>query len=300
MFCFKYLFLMQIAMFLLILYVKPISAQDSLRVLIITAHPDEAEEYAGGTIALFSKSGAAVKVASLSNGDVGHWRMTKEDLAVRRKNEALAAGKILGISSYEILDNHDGELMPDIALRKEVVRIIREWQPDVVITFLEMFAGGHADNMAVAQTVRQGAGLSLAPLFLPEVPVLTKKPVFLVMRDYYSKSFPHKPDFVIPIDKVIELKYKSFAAHASQFFEFAPWQRGLLEEVPKEEKEQRAYFEKYWGEFSTISAEMRNWLAEWYGQAIAEQFTYAEEFEYASNSRHLNREEIIKLFPMLK
>lgn len=293
-------FILTPVVFLLAFNFNHLYAQDSLRVLIITAHPDEAEEYAGGTIALFSQEGAAVKVASLSNGDVGHWSMTKEALAVRRKQEALAAAKILGISSYEILDNHDGELMPDISLRKQVVRIIRTWQPDVVITFLEMFGGGHTDNMAVAQTVRQSAGLSLAPLFLPEIPVLTKKPVFLVMRDYYSKSFPHKPDFVIPIDKVIDLKYKSFAAHASQFFEFAPWQRGLLAEVPKEENQQRAFLEKYWGEFSSINAEMRNWLKDWYGDVKAKQFKYAEEFEYASNSRRLNSEDILKLFPMLK
>ena len=286
--------------FLLACHFNQVLSQDSLRVLIITAHPDEAEEYAGGTIALFSRNGAAVKVACLSNGDVGHWTMSKEALARRRRAEALAAARILGIASYEILDNHDGELLPDIALRKQVVRIIRDWRPDIVITFLEMFGGGHADNMAVAQTVRQSAGLSLAPLFLPGIPALIKKPLFLVIRDYYSKSFAHMPDFVIPVDQVIDLKYKSFSAHASQFFEFAPWQRGILDEVPREEKKQRIFLEKYWGEFSAISNNMRQWLNSWYGEDLAAKFNYAEEFEYASYSRRLTQDEIIKFFPMLK
>jgi len=292
-------FLLISSIFFLI-FSASVRSQDSLRVLLITAHPDEAEEYAGGTIALFSSAGAAVKVACLSNGDVGHWKMSKEALAARRKKEALTAAKILGIAEYEILDHHDGELEANIELRKEVVRILRHWQPDVVITFLEMFGGGHADNMAVAKTVRESAGLSLAPLFLPQIPALNKKPVFLVMRDYYSKSFTHKADFVIPIDDVIDLKYQSFAAHASQFFEFAPWQRGLLDEVPQDKNEQRHFLEKYWGEFSAISNGMRAWLSDWFGTDRALRYKYAEEFEYASNSRRLDKDEILKLFPMLK
>lgn len=286
------------AVLLTLFYSLSVFSQDNIRVLVIMAHPDEAEEYAGGSIALFSKYGDSIRIASLTNGDVGHWTMTKEALAERRKNEANAAGKILG-ATYEILNHHDGELEATISLRKEVVRIIREWKPDIVISFLQMFGGGHPDNMVVAKTVQESAGLSMAPLFLPEIPALTRKPVFLVVRDYFSKSFAHQPDIVIPIDKTLDLKLESFSAHASQFFEFAPFQKGILDEVPKDEAGRKPFFEKYWGEFSAINPAMRKWLISWFGESIASSFNYAEEFEFAPYSRRPLSEELLKLFPML-
>src|SRR5262245_692343 len=78
------------------------SQQKPLRILVIKAHPDEAEEYAGGMAALYAQAGHEVKFVSLTNGDVGHWQMTKEALAERRKKEALNAAAILGVK-YEIL-----------------------------------------------------------------------------------------------------------------------------------------------------------------------------------------------------
>ncbi|MCO4293903.1 PIG-L family deacetylase [Solitalea sp. MAHUQ-68] len=292
----KHLFFL---LFICLLTLHSIAQKNPIRVLVLTAHPDEAEEYVGGTIASFAEHGAEVQIASLTNGDVGHWTMTKEAIAERRKQEAIAAGKILG-ASYLISNHHDGELEPSIEVRKEIVTIIRKWNPDIVITFMEMLGGGHPDNMAVATAVRQGAGLSFAPLFLPEIPALTKRPVFLVVRDYYSKKFTHQADVVIPIDKTYNKKLDSFAAHASQFFEFAPYQRGILNEVPKEPKNYKTFFEKYWGDYSAISDSMRNWLNTHYGEVKGKQFEHAEEFEYASFSRRLDKEELLKLFPMLR
>ena len=274
-------------------------AQESLNIIIIKAHPDEAEEYAGGTAALLVEAGHKVKFLSLTNGDVGHWNMSKKEIAKRRAGEAAEAAKRLGVT-YEILDHHDGELESNVALRKEVVRAIREWRANVVITFKPMFGGGHPDNMAAARTVQEGAGLSQAPLFLPDVPVLDTKPFFLYMRDYYSKSFPHEPDLVIPIDDTIDKKLSSFDAHASQFYEFAPYQRGILNEVPDSEEGKTAFLHKYWGEFSDISTEMRKWLINWYGKEKGSTFIYGEEFEIAPFSRKPSKDELLKLFPILK
>jgi LmbE family N-acetylglucosaminyl deacetylase len=276
-----------------------LQAQTPKRVIIIKAHPDEAEEYAGGTAALLAEAGHEVRFLSLTNGDVGHWKMTKEDLAKRRAGEADEAAKRLGVS-YEILHHHDGELESNVALRKEVVRAIREWQADLVISFKPMVGGGHPDNMAAARAVQEGAGLASAPLFLPEVPALQSRPLFLYMRDYYSKSFPHEPDIVIPIDRSIDKKLASFDAHASQFYEFAPYQRGILEEVPSDKNGRIAFLHKYWGEFSAISEEMRVWLIDWFGQDTAIAFRFAEEFELAPFSREPSAEELLILFPVLQ
>lgn len=272
--------------------------QKQVRVIIIKAHPDEAEEYAGGTAALMAKAGHAVKFLSLTNGDVGHWTMTKEALAKRRNAEALEAGKRLGVS-YQILDHHDGELEATVALRKEVVKVIREWKTDIVITFVAVFGAGHPDNMIAARTVQEGAGLCSAPLFMPEIPALTKRPIFLLMRDYNSKKIPHQPDIVVPIDSSIGQKLWSFDAHASQFYEFAPYQRNLLNEVPKDSLGKIVFLHKYWGEFSAISPEMKLWLEKRFGIEKANKFRFAEEFEYAPFSRRPTEEEFNWLFPIL-
>ncbi len=272
---------------------------DTLNVIIIKAHPDEAEEYAGGTAALLIRAGHHVKFLSLTNGDVGHWNMTKEQIALRRLNEAKEVEKRIGVT-YQILPYHDGELENNVELRKQVVKAIREWNADVVISFKPMFGGGHPDNMASAIAVQQGAGLSSAPLFMPEVPFLKKRPLFLHMRDYYSKSFPHTPDYVIPIDSVINIKLYLFDAHASQFYEFAPYQRGILNEVPKSWEDKKVFLHKYWDEFSIISSEMRTWLINWFGGEIASKFNYAEEFELAPYSRKPTENEILNLFPVLR
>ncbi|MCX6134854.1 MAG: PIG-L family deacetylase [Ignavibacteriales bacterium] len=271
---------------------------DTLRVLIIVGHPDEAEEYAGGTAAMMSQAGHRVKFLSITNGDVGHWSMTKEQLAKRRHAEALEAGRILGVS-YEIFPYHDGEVENSVELRKRVVRAIREWRADVVMSIKPMFGGGHPDEMASGIAVQQGAGLASAPLFMPEVPALKKRPLYIHIRDYYSKTFPHKPDLVIPIDATLELKLKSFDAHASQFYEFAPWQKGILNEVPIGWEGKREFLKKHYLDDLAISDEMREWLIKWYGREQGQSFQYAEEFEFPHYSRKTDKAELMRIFPVL-
>jgi N-acetylglucosamine malate deacetylase 1 len=272
---------------------------DTLRVIVIVGHPDEGEEYVGGTAAMMSAAGHQIKFLSITNGDVGHWNMTKAALAKRRHAEALDAGKILGVS-YEIFPYHDGEVENSVELRKRVVRAIREWRADVVFSLKPMFGGGHPDEMASGIAVQQGAGLASAPLFMPEVPALKKRPLYLHIRDYYSKAFPHKPDLVIPIDGTLEKKLKSFDAHSSQFYEFTPWQKGILNEVPKRWEEKREFLMRHYQDDLAISDEMRTWLVNWYGPEQGNAYHYAEEFEIAHYSRKPDKTELLKIFPILQ
>jgi N-acetylglucosamine malate deacetylase 1 len=272
---------------------------DTLRVVVVVGHPDEGEEYVGGTAAMMSAAGHQVKFLSITNGDVGHWNMTKGQLAERRHAEALEAGKILGVS-YEIFPYHDGEVENSIELRKRVVRAIREWRADVVFSIKPMFGGGHPDEIASGIAVQQGAGLASAPLFMPEVPALKKRPLYLHIRDYYSKTFAHKPDLVIPIDGTVEKKLKSFDAHASQFYEFTPWQKGILNEVPKGWDERKEFLKKHYRDDLAITDEMRTWLVSWFGPEQGNAYQYAEEFEIANYSRKPEKAELLKIFPILQ
>src|SRR3954469_1611437 len=81
-----------------------------LRVLCFGAHPDDCELKAGGAALLWAAKGHHVKFASVTNGDIGHWREAGGPLARRRKAEVERAARLLGITT-EVLDIHDGELL---------------------------------------------------------------------------------------------------------------------------------------------------------------------------------------------
>src|SRR5438874_10123371 len=104
-----------------------------LRLLILGAHPDDADYHAGGLAALYRAAGHVVKMVSLTNGDASHHQLRGPELARFRRGEAAAAGAVIG-ASYDVLDHPDGELLPTLANRREVIRLIRTFRPDLVLT----------------------------------------------------------------------------------------------------------------------------------------------------------------------
>src|SRR6478672_10534720 len=104
-----------------------------LRIICFGAHPDDCELQAGGVAAMWAARGHHVLFVSVTNGDIGHWREAGGPLALRRKRESEQAAKILG-DTVEILDNHDGELMPTLENRQKIIRLIREWKADIVLS----------------------------------------------------------------------------------------------------------------------------------------------------------------------
>ena len=99
---------------------------EKLHVVVIGAHPDDADLLAGGTAIRLSRLGHEVLFVSLTNGDAGHYSTGGGALAKIRRAEAEEAGKRFGVT-YRVLDNHDGELKPDLSIRLDVIRLIREW-----------------------------------------------------------------------------------------------------------------------------------------------------------------------------
>ena len=119
---------------ILLLACCTLSAQDAgkIRVIAFGAHPDDCDIRAGGTAALFARMGHAVKFVAVTNGDAGHQSQGGGALAKRRRAEAMESAKRLGIE-YEVLDNHDGELLPTLEVRQQVIRRIRQWNADIVL-----------------------------------------------------------------------------------------------------------------------------------------------------------------------
>ena len=99
-------------------------ANRPLRIIAFGAHPDDAELKASGVAALWAAAGHKVKFVAMTNGDVGHFEQAGGPLAKRRKAEVAECAKILGIEN-EVLDIHDGELVPSLENRQKVARLIR-------------------------------------------------------------------------------------------------------------------------------------------------------------------------------
>lgn len=269
-----------------------------LNVIVIAAHPDEPEIYAGAISALYAEMGHRVKFVTLTDGCCGHHEMCGEELIARRKQEADEAAKHLGVLEYVVLPIPDGELMPTPEVRKEVIRQIRGWEADIVITF-HPDGPGHVDNRNAGKIVRDAADfVAKVPNAVPEVPSLKKSPIFLLMPDYAARA-AYSPDIVIDAGSVIEKKLRACDAHASQFYEFAPWQGDFLHEVPDTWEEKRTFILKYWDRFLRVSDEVLPTLSKLYGQDYAASVRYAEPFEIANYGRRPNEDEMKTLFPML-
>src|SRR5213593_4147153 len=185
------------ASLLVLLLVQP-AAPRPLRIIAFGAHPDDAEQKAGGVATLLASRGHKVKFVSMTNGDVGHFEMAGGPLAKRRKAEVAECARIFGIET-EVLDIHDGELMPSLENRKTVARLIREWQADIVLSHRPN--DYHPDHRYTGVLADDAAILVMAPFFTPDTPATTRNPVYLHYSDAFQRPYPFKPDVVVAIDE---------------------------------------------------------------------------------------------------
>ena len=271
-------------------------AQDSkLNIIVIGAHPDDADNKFGGTAALFAEMGHNVKFVSVTNGDAGHYNKGGGHLAKIRRAEAQEAAKQLGIAEYTVLDNHDGELLPTLPVRHQIIRQIRDWNADVVLSHRP--ADYHPDHRYTSILVQDAAYLVIVPNITPDTPPLEKNPVFLYLEDRFQKPYPFQPDIIIDITSVYDKKVEALSAHESQMFEWLPWTNNSLDEVPEGKEDRREYIAKNWS--GSITPDERKALKKWYGNTKSSSVKYAESFEICEYGKQPTDEEIKKLFPML-
>ncbi|MEI6276473.1 MAG: PIG-L deacetylase family protein [Prolixibacteraceae bacterium] len=293
------------AILILALFSIQLNAQDKkdgrIRVIAIFAHPDDGDVKMGGTAALLAKMGVAVKFVSLTNGDAGHYKEGGGVLAQRRRAEAQNAAKKYGIDEYTVLDNHDGELQPDLHVRLQVIREIRKWNADVVIGMRSN--DYHPDHRNSGKLVEDASYMVAVPNVADDVPALKKNPLFLYMQDHFKKPNPMSHDIVVGIDEVLDMKLDGMNEHVSQMFEWLPWisNGGEVDKsVPTDPAERKAWLKKRWIDRSVISNEQRAGLEKWYGKEKAAAFKYAESFEITEYGSQPTEADIRKLFPMLK
>ena len=106
------------------------------KILVVLAHPDDPEFFCGGTLSIWAKEGHEVIYCLLTKGDKGVNENFKgvDDIKQLRMDEQKKAAEVIGVHKITFLDNEDGYLMPNLELRKEIVRVIRRERPDIVVT----------------------------------------------------------------------------------------------------------------------------------------------------------------------
>ncbi len=266
------------------------------RIIVIGAHPDDAESMSAGTAALWIAKGYHVKLVCATNGDIGHWKESGPALAARRKAEVAHGAKLIGYD-FEILDNHDGGLLPTLENRARITRLIREWKADVVITHRPN--DYHPDHRYTSILVQDSAYMVTVPKYLPEVPALRKNPVFLYASDRFMKPYPFQADIAVGIDSVIDKKLQVLLGMVSQFYEGGvSGSEEMMPSDPEKQKARWAALKEGFAERSRgIADRFRPSLEVWYGRDRAAGFKYAEAFEICEYGRRPDREEIRKLFP---
>ena len=270
------------------------SQEKPLRILMIGAHPDDCDIKAGGTAALFVAIGHEVKFLSVTNGDAGHMEMGGGMLAKRRNEETQEVAKRLGIS-YDVLDNHDGELLPTLEIRLDVIRKIREWDADVVISHRSN--DYHPDHRYTGILVQDAAFMVGVPNIAADTPPLRKNPVFLYYQDNFQKPNPFEPDIAIDISSVIDKKIDAFDAHVSQFYEWLPWIANDPDPIPEGTEARKAWLKSK--RTSAPNPTVMKALEEWYGGEKAVTVQFAEAFELCEYGTQPDKEELKRLFPML-
>jgi LmbE family N-acetylglucosaminyl deacetylase len=277
---------------------QPIVAKSDgkLRIIVFGAHPDDAEYKAGGTAALWAKQGHHVKLVSVTNGDIGHWRMAGGPLAKLRTKEAKNAADKLGVTS-QVLDVHDGELMPTLENRRTITRLIRNWQADVVISHRPW--DYHPDHRYVGVLVQDAAFMVTVPNFCPDTPHLKKNPIFLFSSDRFQKPYPFQADIVVGIDAVFEQKLDAIEELYSQAYEGgAGGSDQRVERIPRDPKVRRAGLKQRWSRRqASYAGRYREALVRLYGEKRGKEFKYAEAFEICEYGRQPNDAEIRRLFP---
>lgn len=196
--------------------------EKTMRVLSIGAHPDDADTSAGGLLEKLHRKGWEVRLLSITDGSAGTYRVEQsgKPLARRRKREAALSGKLFG-GQYDVMDYLDGRLQVTLDAREELIRYIRRFSPDLIIT--NRLNDYHADHRATAQLVQDASFLLTVPAICANAPYMKHMPVVLYWHDAFQKPYPIKPDVVVPIDDTFDALVNAACCHESQYFDWMYW-----------------------------------------------------------------------------
>lgn len=274
---------------------EPAGEHGRLNILVFGAHPDDCDLRFGGLGMLYRARGHRVRFVSMTNGDAGHHEQGGVALARRRFAEAQAAGAIADVE-YQMLDIHDGELEPTLEVRHTVIRIMREFQADLVICHRPN--DYHPDHRAVGITVQDAAYTVTVPNVQPLTPELRRAPVVGYMYDDFTIPTAYKATIAVSTDEVWDRKVDMVHCHASQWYEWLAYNGDYMDEVPEGDAERRAWIEQGMkGRFCELGDHVRDTLVKWYGPERGATIETAESVMISEYGRQVGDEELRVLFP---
>jgi len=265
--------------------------------LVIGAHPDDAEYHAGGLAAIYRQHDFPVKFISVTDGGAGHHFRSSAELIQMRRNEALASAAVIG-AECEIWSNPDGALDPSLEVREQIIREIREYVPDLVLT--HRLNDYHPDHRAVAQLVQDASYMVTVPLVVPDQPALRRDPVVMYMCDLFTRPNPLRPDVVVEVTEQLDTLIRMLACHRSQVFEWLPYNQEIEDQVPEDETERLAWLRDWCsGQIRGRAVRFRDALVRDYGEQRGHQIEFIEAYEASEYASPLDEAARMRLFPFL-
>jgi LmbE family N-acetylglucosaminyl deacetylase len=267
-----------------------------LRIIVFGAHPDDAEYRGAGVAMKWAKAGHHVKFVSATNGDIGHWQSAGGPLAHRRLKEVQEVARRLGVAT-QVLDIHDGEIMPTLENRKEITRLIRQWNADIVIA--NRPNDYHPDHRYTSILVQDSAFMVTVPFFAPDVPPLKNNPVFLYASDRFERPNPFRADVAVAIDDVIEPTLDALLVMESQIHEGgANGYPGIFPSDTAGQQRRRDEVRKNLARRYAAGADQyRDALVKFYGAERGKQIRYAQAFEICEYGRRPTADDLKRMFP---
>ena len=264
-----------------------------MKILSIGAHQDDNEFRVGGMADKWVKAGHEVRFLSLCNGCGGHHIMTPEETTARRAKESQAVAEYLGIT-YDVWDIDDCRIVADIPTRERLIRYIREYSPDLIIS--HRTNDYHADHRAAGQLVQDASYLLTVPHTCPDVPAMRRMPVIMYNEDRF-KNPVFSCDYIFDMDDEIDVKLHIAHLNESQVYEWLPytheddtvpegeearkeWLKGM--NITKDTTDEEIMAKGGYGyavRFAKTAARFRDKLIERYGTLRGSKIRYAEAFE---------------------
>ncbi|MEI6504166.1 MAG: PIG-L deacetylase family protein [Armatimonadota bacterium] len=270
-------------------------AEQPLNVVVFGAHPDDCDLRFGGAALLYRAHGHNVRFVSMTNGDTGHFSEGGGPLARRRYAEAQASAALADIQ-YDVLDIHNGELDASVANRKLVIQIMRESRADLVLCHRPW--DYHPDHRAVGVLVQDAAYTVTVPNVAPLSEPLLRGPVVGYLHDDFSDPSPYVPTVAIDTDAVMERKIDMVHCHASQMYEWLPYNGGVLDQVPAGDAQRREMTGRNMrARFGSLANGCREALLRCYGPEHGAQVQTAESIMVSQYGRGLRAEDWPRYFP---
>lgn len=263
----------------------------TMKILMIGAHQDDNEFRCGGLASMYVKMGYEVRFLSLCNGCGGHHIMTPQETTARRAKESAAVAELLGVT-YDVWDIDDCTLVADLDTRRRLIRYIREFNPDLIISHRPN--DYHADHRAAGQLLQDASYILTVPHECPDVKAMRCMPVIMYFEDKFSNP-EFRCDIVVDVDSEIDTKLQIANINVSQVYEWLPynesetvpdgeaerfeWLKGMNITPDTTDEEIMSAERGYGVRFAKTAARFREELIEKYGAVRGGRVRYAEAYE---------------------